>query len=265
MVSRPPSQRFGEFAMYLLYVDDSGSAANRNEEYFVLGGVSVFERSVYHLSKSLDQLAAKHDAHNPARVEFHASEIFRGKTPPWDRIRSRDDRRQVLKDVLQVLADDHYGNYAFAVAVHKRSYPGRDPVELAFEELCNRFNRQLVRENESKEKKHHQRGLIIFDQSAHETALQQLVRNFRDVGTRWGVIKNLADVPLFVDSRSSRLIQLADHVAYSVFRFYEHDDNTYLKVVLPKFHADIGGTIHGLIHKQMVEPKCMCPACMSRR
>lgn len=251
--------------MYLLYVDDSGSAANQNEEYLVLGGVSVFERSVYHLTRALDDLAASYNASDPSRVEFHASEIYRGKLPPWDAIRKREERCQVLKNVLEVLADDRYGNYAFAVAVHKRSYTGRDPVELAFEEICNRFDMQLMRENQSRDKKDRQRGLIIFDQSAHETALQRLARDFRDVGTRWGVTKNIADVPLFVDSRSSRLIQLADHVAYSVFRFYEHDDNSYLRPILPKFHADPGGTIHGLVHRQTINQNCMCPACMSRR
>jgi hypothetical protein len=33
--------------MYLLYLDDSGSAANQNEQHLVLAGVCVFERRVH--------------------------------------------------------------------------------------------------------------------------------------------------------------------------------------------------------------------------
>ena len=58
-----------------------------------------------------------------------------------------------------------------------------------------------------------QRGLIIMDESKHELALQSLARQFRIGGARWGHFRNLAEVPLFVDSKASPLIQLADLVA----------------------------------------------------
>jgi hypothetical protein len=110
------------------------------------------------------------------------------------------------------------------------------------------------------------RGMIVLDESAYETTLQRLATQFRSVGTRWGVLRNLAEVPLFVDSRSSRIIQLADHVAYAVFRAYEADDLTYLMPILHEFHADQqSGRIHGLVHKQALNPRCMCHACLSRR
>ena len=43
--------------MYILYIDDSGSIANPNEEYFVLGGVCVPERTISWLTGQLDSLA----------------------------------------------------------------------------------------------------------------------------------------------------------------------------------------------------------------
>jgi hypothetical protein len=55
--------------------------------------------------------------------------------------------------------------------------------------------------------------LVILDESAHETTLQAMARDFRTLGTEWGVIRNLADTPLFLDSRASRVVQLADHVS----------------------------------------------------
>ena len=70
--------------LYLLYLDDSGSAANRAESHLVLGGFSVFERQLHWLSRELDKLAEEIDPSDPNAVEFHASEIFSGRTPPWD-------------------------------------------------------------------------------------------------------------------------------------------------------------------------------------
>ena len=247
--------------MYLLYLDDSGSAKNLQEKNLVLAGVSVFERQVHWVSKDLSDLAASISPADPDAVEFHASEIFSGRKPPWDAM-SKDNRRQVIKSVLGVLTKSHETSRAFACVVHKPSFPGRDPMEIAFEELCNRFDLQLKRlfiaDNP-------QRGLIIIDESTYETSLQKMALAFRSLGTRWGVVRNLADVPLFVDSRVCRHVQLADHVAYAVFRRYESGDASYLDLIINRFDTDkYSGKLHGLIHRT-ADAECMCPACMSRR
>ena len=41
--------------MYLLYLDGSGSVKNPGERYFVLAGISVFERQIYHLITKADE------------------------------------------------------------------------------------------------------------------------------------------------------------------------------------------------------------------
>ena len=83
-------------------------------------------------------------------------------------------------------------------------------MEIAFEDLCSRFDRYPQRLRATGDR---QWGLVILDKSAHKATLQQMSVAFRTLGTSWGVIRNLADSPLFVDSRASRAIQLADHVA----------------------------------------------------
>jgi hypothetical protein len=69
-----------------------------------------------------------------------------------------------------------------------------------------------------------QRGLIVMDESKQEKPLQTLARKFRIDEARWGHFRNLAEVPLFVDSRASRMIQVADLVAWFTFRKYEYKD-----------------------------------------
>lgn len=145
--------------------------------------------------------------------------------------------------------------------MHKQSFPNSDPVELAFEELCNRFDLLLKRLYEANDP---QRGLIILDNSSYETSLQRLSLNFRSLGTRWGVLRNITETPLFVDSRASRAVQAADHIAYSVFRRYEAGDTSYFDVIARRFDEH-ENRVHGLVHKQTNDPRCMCLACATRR
>jgi hypothetical protein len=70
--------------MYLLYLDDSGSARNANEQHLVLGGISVFERRTFHMARELDDVAEDYAPGNSTSVEFHASEMFSGKVAPWN-------------------------------------------------------------------------------------------------------------------------------------------------------------------------------------
>lgn len=246
--------------MHLLYLDDSGSPANASESYFVLGGISIYEAQADFLTRELDQLAASIDARNPTGVEFHASEIFSRRKQPW-RSMSIDDARSVVKAVLRIIAASYDTTKLFACAVEKASAGGVDSVEAAFEDLCSRFDLYLTR---LKNQGDRQRGLLILDKSTSETTLQRLTREFRLNGTRWGGIRNLADIPFFVDSAASRLVQLADHVAYAVFRRYNAGDAQYFDIIASRFDS-ADGVVHGLSHKCKTPDQCMCPACLSRR
>lgn len=247
--------------MHLLYLDDAGSAKNAQESYLVLGGVSVYEAQSQWITQKLDSLAESIQPSDPQSVEFHASEIFSRRVDPWRRM-SREEAQGVIKAVLDVLRQSYDSARGFACALHKSSYPGRDPMELAFEDMCSRFNMYLNRLHSEGDR---QRGILILDESAHETTLQQLTRHFRTLGTQWGgLIRNLAEVPLFVDSRVSRIVQLADHVAYAVFRRFNAGDAQYFDIIASKFDT-ADGIVHGLTHKQTMDRNCMFPACLSRR
>lgn len=252
--------------MYLLYLDDSGSAPNPAEEHFVLAGVLLRESKLYWINKHLDDLAKTIDPINPSEVEFHASAIFSGRKSPWNALHDKSKRASIIKRVLgvvqrEVQRDGVSHCAVFACVVEKKVFPNHDPVELAFENLCNRFDLYLKRIYHHKREPH--QGVIILDESSHETSLQRLAKEFRQIGTRWGVTENLNEVPLFVDSKASRAIQLADHIAYAVFRRYEHKDLNYFDVIQGCFDSE-EGRIHGLVHK-CYNDECTCPACISRR
>lgn len=248
--------------MHLLYLDDSGSVPNRDEKYFVLGGICVPEMSLRWLSHKLDELAGKIDPDAPGQVEFHAAEIYSGREAPWNHFKKKMDRVDIIKRVLLTLEDAFPEIVIFACAIHKDSYPGQDPVIMAFEDISSRFDMHLHNSSTDKTRQH---GLIVIDKSSYEFSLQNLTRRFRAEGNRWGsYLRGICEVPLFVDSRSSRIIQLADHIAYAVFRRYNADDLTYFNCIESRFYQD-NGVMHGLAHLQKYNDNCTCPACLTRR
>ena len=250
--------------MHLLYLDDSGSVANAGEEYLVLGGVSVYEAQVGWITRRLDEIAESiHPEGNPHLVEFRASEIFSRRRPAWKHL-SKDAARGAIKSVLRVLGDEAYDSaHAFACVVHKDSYPDADPMRMAFEDLCSRFDTYLETLARGGNRQH---GLVILDKSTYETKLQAMALELRTTGTQWGRrIRHVADTPFFVDSHASRVIQLADHVAYAVFRRFQAKDTQYFDCIARKFYS-VDNVVHGLAHKEgNANRDCMCPGCVTRR
>lgn len=253
--------------MHLLYLDDAGSPDNTNETYFILGGVCVPEYSVRWLAAELEKLAITIDSAAPEAVEFHASAIFGGRSGHWRTYPNRTDRVAILRSVLLTLRAANQHVITFACAIQKAAVTG-DIVQIAYEEISSRFDLYLARLNStpgirSKEEDKH-RGLIIMDKTAYEASLQTMAAAFRRDGNRWGrQLRNIAEVPLFVDSKATRIIQLADHIAYAVFRRYNAEDLTYYNCIEGRFDQE-DGVIHGLVHRKLVTQLCTCPACLSK-
>lgn len=240
--------------MFLLYLDDSGSVKNQADHHIVLAGVSVFERVPHWFSREMDTIAKRIWPEDPDNLEFRAVNIFSGRKQ-WRGV-GRIEREQAYRDALSILVRSNQPRI-FGAAVHRASCSPDDPMEFAFEHVVNRFDRMLGRMHKAGNT---QRGLVVLDKSSYETSLQTLAINFCKSGHRWGHIYNLSEVPLFVDSRASRMIQYADLIAHAIRRYYEKGDATYVDILRPKFDAE-GGVIHGLVHYRPAGLQCNCIAC----
>ena len=156
------------------------------------------------------------------------------------------DREQIIKDALiaGVVSRQGSGVRLFACVVEKAALHGKDPVHYCFEQLAMRFDLFLQRCYTKYGDA--QRGLMLFDESSTERRIQTLAREFKNNGHAYGKTRNYAEVPVFLDSKATRLIQLADLVAYSIFRHYEHGDSQYFDLFKDKFDQE-GGVQHGLV------------------
>lgn len=243
--------------MYLLYLDDSGSVTNPADTHLILAGVAVFERQPHWLSAQLDTIAARLWPDNPRGLEFRGSDMASGRKH-WRGL-EKAARLSAFEDALNVLGTSKHVRI-FAVAIHKSAISPDDPMEYAFEQICNRFDRFLGRLFEANNP---QRGLIILDKSSYETSLQRLATEFRQEGHRWGRLFNLTDVPMFVDSRATRMIQYADLVAYAVRRYFENGDASLFDIFSARLDS-YGGVMHGLVHRIPPGAYYACLSCRQR-
>ena len=236
------SCQFRGATLFLLYADESGTPTGPDQDHFVLAGVSVFERQVHWLSLELDKIAAQFLPSDPNSVELHGVAMYGGRGF-WRRV-ERSKRIHAMKETLQLI--DGKRCRIFASVVKKSAISPEDPVRYTFQQLASRCDHFLAREHDTFNNT--QRGLIIFDKSAEEGPIQALCRDFKTKGHDFGTLRNMADVPVFIDSQATRMIQLADLVAYALFRFYERGDSQFRDIIERKLDY-FGGTKHGLHEK----------------
>lgn len=244
--------------MITLYVGESGDPAKIGQ-HFVLGAVAVPEQMLNGVGKRLEQIVTKRLSPAFSDTELHTSNIRRGQGV-WRGI-PRNVRNALLADVGGYLGRVRAPGYAlFGVVRSPGAVVGADPIERCYEELLLRFTQMLIRQEPNLGR---QMGMVVADEAKYERLIQPIVRRWRVTGTRIKPLSRLGEVPLFVDSRASRLIQAADFVAHSVYRNYSAAQADLLGALLPAFDKD-AGVLHGLCHLAPQYRACPCPACVSR-
>lgn len=246
--------------MHLLYLDESGNPDDPADKHFILAGVSAFEKNTHFLSTSADAIQSKHFPGSPP-IDFHAQHIRTGKG--FWRSQEQSVRDEVLRDLADVLSKSYASVRLFGAVVEKTAEcHGEDAVKAATEQVCKRFDTLLKRRLKDGDE---QRGLIVFAESHYEQRAKVWVKGFRELGTQWGLLHGLCDIPYFAPAKESRLLQLADYVAHALFLLFEKHDATLIKEIMKKFdQAD--GVLHGLVHlSEHRGMTCDCPACFSRR
>jgi Protein of unknown function (DUF3800) len=214
--------------VHLLYLDESGHSHDPASEFFVLAGFSIFERQTHWLEQQIDPIALRFSPANPKEIEFHGSPMRSGKdewkgVPPADRV-------QAVVDILSLLSDRQLQLKVYASVIEKKLFNPADILEKSFENIASDFDeylRTLYR------KKNPQRGLVILDTSNYEEKIQTLSHLFKYEGHANGRLRNFAEVPLFLNSKASRLIQMADLIAYWIFRYFQSSDDRGYQLIRP--------------------------------
>jgi len=215
--------------MYLLFLDESGTHGAA-APVFVLAGIAIHERDAVHMAKRLDGNLTYRLAPlglNANDFELHAKDIKAGKRE-WGVVPAQS-RFAVLGSTYNALASYSCLEAEYPVALFGAVVDARyaDREKRAYELVLNKFDEMLDRIY----RKHGARdqGLVIHDKCVVDTPMRQRPRTTRqtferkiqewttdwqDVAGRVGRLYNLAHVPLFADSKATRLVQSADFVAW---------------------------------------------------
>ena len=114
--------------MYLLYLDGSGSVKNPTERHFVLAGVAVFERQIFHLISKFDSFVTSLNLGNAQHVELHASVMANGSKAPWKGI-VRKERLKIIESGIADL-DNHRVRMVGAATTTISTFAGSGPTGL---------------------------------------------------------------------------------------------------------------------------------------
>jgi hypothetical protein len=132
----------------------------------------------------------------------------------------RQDRVLAIRDSLQALANTPGNVRVFVSVVDTSEFEGKLYIEAAFAQIADLFDSFLAGKD---------KGLMLFDKTpSFEERLQTLAAKYRETSQKSAKkLRNFLEVPMFVDSKTSRLIQLADIVAYSANIKIRGDDSFY--------------------------------------
>ena len=88
-----------------------------------------------------------------------------------------------------------------------------------------------------------------------ENQYQNWSKIYQTLGNQWkDKLNNFAEVPLFLDSKMSRSLQIADLIAFALFRNFEYNDDSYYSIIKDCFDKEKSKQ-HGLYFLKCKEQK----------
>lgn len=133
--------------------------------------------------------------------------------------------------------------------------------EQSFEQVVSRFEQYLEHTGTTGEQRNY--GLLVHDNNPTVAKKHtMLMRRFHQQGTLWTRIQRIIETPLFVDSRLTSMVQVADLCAYSLRRYLENQE-TDLFVRLFARADRAQNIVVGVRHFTRLD--CVCDICSAHR
>jgi hypothetical protein len=174
------------------------------------------------------------------------------------------ERLTVIRDVADAVANWGHARL-FAECIDKVHFdPGRKQRsigEQAFEQVVSRFQQYLSHVVGTPVVQDF--GLLIHDNN--QTVAKKhtdLMRQYHQTGTLWTTIDHIIETPLFVDSKLTRMVQIADLCAYALRRYCENKDTDLFRRIFQRADRQGGRTV-GVRH--FAGLSCTCEICSVHR
>jgi hypothetical protein len=174
------------------------------------------------------------------------------------------ERISLVREVADIVSGWGFARL-FAECIDKVHFDpvrtGRSVEEQAFEQVVTRFHRYLANTQVVGAPRNY--GLLVHDNNQSVAKKHtDLMRHFHQQGTLWSAIDRIIETPMFVDSKLTRMVQIADLCAYSLRRFVENGDSELFRRIF--LRADrVGVTAVGVRHYAVLS--CVCEICVAHR
>ncbi|MEJ0012296.1 MAG: DUF3800 domain-containing protein [Bauldia sp.] len=173
---------------------------------------------------------------------------------------THNERMSAIRDVADLVGGWGFARL-FVEAIDKIHFdPTRTHttvVEQAFEQVVSRYHQYLVREEHGGLKNY---GLLVHDNNESVAKKHtDLMRKFHSAGTLWTEIDRIIETPLFVDSRLTRMVQLADLCSVAMRRYVENNESDLFDRIFPR-GDHVGARVVGVRH-YTDRKKCSCKIC----
>ena len=179
-----------------------------------------------------------------------------------------EERRRAVLDVAETVSNWGFARL-FAECVDKSHFnpsrSQRSASEQAFEQVVSRFERflQNLRPRGPGLGAQRNHGLLVHDNN--ETVARRhtrMMRSFHAAGTPWTSVDCIIETPMFVDSKLTRMVQIADLCAYALRRYLENGETGLFRRIFER--ADrIGDVAVGVRH--FSRPTCDCAICRAHQ
>jgi len=179
-----------------------------------------------------------------------------------------EERRRAVFDVAETVSNWGFARL-FAECVDKSHFDParsrRSVSEQAFEQIVSRFERFLrnLRPRSASPGAQRNHGLLVHDNN--ETVARRhtrMMRSFHAAGTPWTSVDCIIETPMFVDSKLTRMVQIADLCAYALRRYLENSETGLFRPIFER--ADrIGDVAVGVRHFSRLA--CDCAICRAHQ
>lgn len=169
------------------------------------------------------------------------------------------ERLALLDEIAAAVSGWDYA-FLFAEAIDKLHFDEakvkKSIGDQAFEQLVSRFQQFLKMDCPEQTF-----GVLVHDnnQTVAKKHTDQM-RQFHKDGTLWAKIDRLAETPLFVDSKLTQMVQIADLLSYALRRYVENGEENLLNPVIARAHNFKGRAV-GVRHYSKLD--CACKICVA--
>ena len=241
--------------MYLYFVDDSGTVLPPNKighSHVVLGGVLIPEKHWHDLERDFSLICQAYQVKGEIKWRFfgqrHGREDKDNSLSHLSTVLRDELRRELLKTIARYKSIKILVSVVHLPTVYTLAeIQSPDAVySRLYQSLTERFQSYL--EGLSKNLGSKVNGIIVCDNRnpVHDRDLRNLhIRLVNSQGTRSLKFNNLIENLFLSPSHHSIGIQFADLISGSMFRYFEHQDDRFFKLIEGNFLVDKSGKVEG--------------------